>query len=81
MNEFYGGEPARQLSVRISNVTKERGLQLDLFDPDKEKRAHLAHTMDTLRNRFGPTSILRAVSFTNEGTALSRGNLVGGHKK
>lgn len=81
LDEFYGGEPARQLSVRISNVSKERGLQLDLFDPKKEKRQHLAHTMDKLRNRFGETSILRAVSFTKEGTALRRGHLVGGHKK
>lgn len=81
LNEFYGGEPARQLSVRISNVTKERGMQLDLFDSAKDKRAHLAHTMDNLRNRFGSTSILRAVSFTDAGTAIKRGNLVAGHKK
>lgn len=81
LNEFYGGEPARQLSVRISNVSKESGMQLDLFDPGKDKRAHLAHTMDNLRNRFGSTAVLRAVSFTKEGTALKRGQLIGGHKK
>lgn len=81
LNEFYGGEPARQLSVRISNVSKENGLQLDLFDQAKMKRAQLAYTMDSLRNRFGSTSILRAVSFTNAGTALARGQLVAGHKK
>ncbi|MCH7322419.1 UV damage repair protein UvrX [Solibacillus sp. MA9] len=81
LNEFYGGEPARQLSVRISNVSKERGMQLDLFDQSKDKRAHLANTMDNLRNRFGSTSILRAVSFTNAGTARSRRQLVAGHKK
>lgn len=81
LDEFYGGEPARQLSVRISNVSKERGMQLDLFDESKDKRAHLAHTMDKLRNRFGTTSILRAVSLTDAGTAIKRGNLVAGHMK
>lgn len=79
LDEFFGGEPARQLSVRISNVSKEHGFQLDLFDPAKAKRNHLAHTLDSIRDRFGQTALLRAVSYTKDGTAISRSKLVAGH--
>lgn len=81
LNEFFGGEPARQLSVRISNVSKERGMQLDLFDTTKDKRNLLSHTVDAIRNRFGAASLLRAVSYTDMGTANQRAKLVAGHKK
>lgn len=79
LDEHFAGEPARQLSVRITNLEPERSIQLDLFDEGKEKREILGHTMDAIRTRFGSTAILRAASFTEAGTALQRGNLVGGH--
>ncbi len=75
----FAGEPARQLSVRISNVEQERSIQLDLFDTGKEQRLLLGHTVDSIRERFGATSILRAVSYTKSGTAIERKRLVGGH--
>ncbi|TBV85495.1 UV damage repair protein UvrX [Lysinibacillus sp. OL1] len=79
LDEHFAGEPARQLSVRITNLEPERSIQLDLFDEQKEKREILGHTMDAIRARFGSTSLLRAASFTDAGTALQRGKLVGGH--
>ena len=75
----FAGEPARQLSVRISNLEPECSIQLDLFDTRKEQRQILGHTMDSIRERFGATSLLRAVSFTKSGTAIQRNRLVGGH--
>lgn len=35
--------------------------------------------MDSIRRKFGVTALLRAVSFTDAGTALKRDKLVGGH--
>lgn len=75
----FAGEPARQLSVRISNLEPEHSIQLDLFDTKKEQRKILSHTMDSIREKFGATSLLRAVSFTKSGTAVQRDRLVGGH--
>lgn len=75
----FVGEPARQLSVRIANLEPEQSIQLDLFDTAKEQRQILGHTMDSIRERFGATSLLRAVSFTKGGTAIQRARLVGGH--
>lgn len=75
----FAGEPARQLSVRLSNVEAESSIQLDLFDEKKVQRQILGRTMDAVRERFGAASLLRAVSFTADGTALQRNRLVGGH--
>ncbi|MEY9979123.1 UV damage repair protein UvrX [Lysinibacillus sp. RC79] len=79
LDEHFAGEPARQLSVRISNLEPERSIQLDLFDEHKPQRQIIGHTMDAIRNKFGATSLLRAVSFTSAGTAINRDRLVGGH--
>ncbi|MFF2175845.1 UV damage repair protein UvrX [Lysinibacillus sp. NPDC058147] len=79
LDEHFAGDPARQLSVRISNLEPEHSIQLDLFDVKKEQRQILGHTMDSIRRKFGATALLRAVSFTDAGTALKRNKLVGGH--
>ena len=79
LQQHFLGEPARQLSVRLSNIEKTQGIQLDLFDPAKSARQALAQTMDAIRNKFGATSLLRAVSYTSAGTAIQRDRLVGGH--
>lgn len=79
LKQHFLGEPARQLSIRLSNVEIERSVQLDLFDTQKEKRQTLSHTMDAIRNKFGATALLRAVSYTDAGTAIKRNRLVGGH--
>lgn len=79
LDQYFDGEPARQLSVRLTNLEPEHSIQLDLFDERKEQRQLLGHTMDAIRRKFGATALLRAVSFTNSGTALQREKLVGGH--
>ena len=79
LDEHFAGEPARQLSVRISNLEREHSIQLDLFDERKPQRQLIGPTMDAIRNRFGATALLRAVSFTRAGTAIKRDRLVGGH--
>lgn len=79
LDQYFAGEPARQLSVRLTNLEPERSIQLDLFDARKDKRQILGHTMDAIRSKFGATSILRAASYTDAGTAIKRNKLVGGH--
>ncbi|MGE7753324.1 DNA polymerase thumb domain-containing protein [Lysinibacillus fusiformis] len=79
LDEHFAGEPARQLLVRISNLEREHSIQLDLFDERKPQRQLIGPTMDAIRNRFGATALLRAVSFTGAGTAIKRDRLVGGH--
>lgn len=44
------------------------------------KKRELGYVVDRIRNKYGPTAILRAASYKKAGTALQRSKLVGGHK-
>lgn len=80
-DEFYDHRPVRRLSISITNLEPEHSMQLSLFEENKWKERELGKTMDILRSKYGSTAILRAVSYTEAGTAIARAGLLGGHKK
>ena len=79
-DRFYEGKTVRKISVSLSNIQDDIHMQLDLFQPDQEKKRMLGYVMDGIRERHGSTALLRAVSYTNAGTARLRSKLVGGHR-
>ncbi|MBS4215770.1 MULTISPECIES: Y-family DNA polymerase [Neobacillus] len=79
-HEHYNGKTVRQISIALSNIEDDCELQIDLFDMRAYKRRELGYVVDAVRRRFGPGSLLRAVSYTAGGTAKHRATLVGGHK-
>jgi DNA polymerase V len=81
LDEFYAERPARKLTVTLSNIESEYSMQLSLFDEARWRNRKLGETMDRLRTRYGTTALLRAVSYTEAGTAITRATLVGGHKQ
>ncbi|WP_456278414.1 DNA polymerase IV [Bacillus sp. AK128] len=78
--EHYQGRTVRKISVTLSNIVEDNELQLSLFSSNKPKQRALGYTMDAIRAKYGSASILRAVSYTDAGTARHRSKLVGGHK-
>ena len=78
--EFHDGRPARKLAISLSNLEQETSMQLSLFEQRKWENRKLGAAMDAMRAKYGPTAVLRAVSYTKAGTALERKNLIGGHK-
>ena len=81
LDEFHNGQPVRRLSVSLANLEEEHSMQLSLFDEDKWRMRQLGGVIDSLRNKYGSTAVLRAVSYTEAGTAVDRAKLIGGHKK
>lgn len=81
LKENYEERPVRQLSLSITKLEDEHSMQLSLFEKEKWKNRKLATAMDSIRNRYGSAALLRAVSYTDAGTAVKRSKLVGGHKK
>ncbi|MEK9197346.1 UV damage repair protein UvrX [Ureibacillus sp. 179-F W5.1 NHS] len=81
LDEHYAERPVRQISLSISKLESENSMQLSLFDDRKWRKRKLGATMDYLRSKHGSTAVLRAVSYTEAGTAVKRAQLVGGHKK
>lgn len=78
---YYSEQPARKISIAITNLESENSMQLSLFDHSKWRRRKLGATVDEVRAKYGATSLLRAVSYTEMGTARARDRLLGGHKK
>lgn len=78
--QFYAHKTVRKISIALSNIEDDSEMQLDLFQPNREKEQILGYVMDSIRGKYGPNALLRAVSYTNAGTARHRAKLVGGHK-
>lgn len=75
---FWDGQPIRSIGVSLGGFTSDDAIQLHLFD-DREKKWKLGYVMDEIRQRFGPTSIVRAISLTPSGQAYERAQKIGGH--
>lgn len=78
--ENYEGKTVRRIDIALSNIVEDTEMQLNLFYTSKPKQRTLGYTMDAIREKYGSTAILRAVSYTDAGTARHRSMLVGGHK-
>jgi len=80
LSENYDARPVRQISLSITKLENEQSVQLSLFEKDNWREREIGKVMDNIRNRYGSTAILRAVSLTEAGTAIKRSTLLGGHK-
>ncbi|WP_432358971.1 DNA polymerase thumb domain-containing protein [Sporosarcina sp. UB5] len=81
LDEFHDGRPVRRIAISLANLENEYSMQLSLFDEHKWRNRQLGATMDSLRKKYGSTAVLRAVSYTDAGTAVHRSKLIGGHFK
>ncbi|WP_062356090.1 DNA polymerase thumb domain-containing protein [Bacillus kwashiorkori] len=79
-HQYYDGRTVRQIAISLSNIVPDDSMQLNLFEPNQWKKRQLGYTVDHIRRRFGSEVLLRAVSYTEAGTARTRAKLVGGHK-
>lgn len=72
----------RTVNIALTNLMKEEDRQLSLFvdEFERAKEERLERTIDELRTRFGKNSVLRAISYTEQGTARKRNGLIAGHK-
>lgn len=68
----------RAISVGVDMLQFSHSLQLSLFD-DVSKRSELHATVDQIHERFGETSLMRAVSLTKAGQLRDRSGKIGGH--
>lgn len=78
---YWQGQPVRNLAVYSSKLVTKVAQQLDFFTPIKTQCANedkLA-VIDQIRARYGFKSIVYANSLLKGGTAINRSSLVGGH--
>ncbi|MER2005855.1 MAG: UV damage repair protein UvrX [Psychrobacillus sp.] len=80
LKEHSQPKPVRHVSISITKLEDEHSMQLSFFEENKVKKRKLSEAMDHIRNKYGSTALLRAVSYTEAGTSVNRAKLVGGHK-
>jgi DNA polymerase-4 len=79
-HKFWDGRPIRQLSIALGGLVRDDVYQLE-FDDDRETYRALERTTDAIKERFGSSAIVRAVSVAEGGQAYSRAAKIGGHYK
>ncbi|TVX85529.1 DNA polymerase IV [Paenibacillus agilis] len=79
-HKHWDGQPVRRLGVSVSDLSDDSVYQITLFDNQEQKRK-LDAVMDSIKDKFGETAILRASSFTSAGQSLDRDRKIGGHFK
>lgn len=76
---FYDGKSnIRRIFVTLTNLRDDGETQLHLFY-ERPKQKDIGFVMDSIREKYGSTSILRACSYTDAGVTLSRSKKIGGH--
>ncbi|MEK8128633.1 DNA polymerase IV [Paenibacillus filicis] len=74
----WDGLPVRRVGVTLTGLSSDDTYQLSLFT-DKVRLRNLERATDSIKNRFGNSSILRASSLLTAGQALERSQKIGGH--
>ncbi|CAM3353635.1 DNA polymerase IV [Marinicrinis lubricantis] len=76
--KHWKGMPLTQLHITLTDLSDDRVYQLDLFE-DRERLIRREKAVDTLKDKFGPTAIVRASSLLKTGQAFERAAQIGGH--
>ena len=79
--QHWHGEVIRNIGIDYSGLVDDIGIQLNLFSqPEQQLNTNkIDKVIDELRQRFGTTAVIRAMSKVEGGTAINRASLVGGH--
>jgi len=74
--------PVRRIAIAFEGLADAGGIGYDIFtDPEKlEKERIMEETMIDIHGRFGKNAIMRATSFTADGTMRERNGMIGGHR-
>lgn len=80
-DQYWDGEVIRNIGIDYGGLVDDVGVQLDLFQkPERQiKNNKINQVIDDIRKKYGTTAIMRAMSYSDGGTAIKRANLVGGH--
>ncbi len=76
---YWDRRPIRKLGLSLSGLVDSDKIQLSLVE-EKEKKLALSKTMDSIRHRYGLTSLFRLSSLTQGGLLFERASKIGGHE-
>lgn len=82
LERFYEDFPIRKVSINLGGLVTDDSEQLNIFeDYEKMKEDDNIHdAIDTIKNRFGANSILKASSLLKDSTAIERNKKIRGNR-
>lgn len=75
MEEMWAGEALRGMGVHVSELVPNNLLQMSMFDVMNERRRRLDQSIDEIRMKYGPKSVIRSV-FINSGLSPITGGVI-----
>ena len=80
-DKYYDNSPIRRVTIAFSRLEDKRSVQLDLFQNHevKEKEDSINSAVDTIKNKYGKNSLIKASSLFPDSTAIERNKKKGGH--
>ena len=80
-DRYYTGLPIRKVGVSVGNLSDKNSIQLNLFeDFEKVQKEEIKEkTIDTITNKFGKNSLLKASALLQDSTVKDRNKKIGGH--
>lgn len=73
-SELWRHDPIRHLGIRVSELISDDFYQLSFFDDsNQEKNKHIDTAIDTIRNKYGDTSIVRSCFINSQFSPLQGG--------
>ena len=80
--KYYQNYAVRIINVSFDKIAPKQAYQMNLFESleDVLKDENLDDIVDMVRNKYGYTSLLHASSLLQNGMAIQRSKLLGGHQ-
>jgi len=80
-DNYYTHFPIRKVTIALFHLEEKTATQLNLFQNFEEtlKEEHINETIDTIKEKFGKNSLMKASSLLSDSTAIERNNKKGGH--
>lgn len=81
-NSYYEENmPVRKIGISLSKLTKNDSIQLSLFEniSDVKNKNNINSVIDSINNKYGYNSILKATSLLKSSTIKLRNGKIGGH--
>lgn len=80
--KHYENQPVRIINISFNKIAPKQDYQTNLFESveDVLKDEKLDSVIDLVRKKYGYTSLLHASSLVQNGMAIQRSKLLGGHQ-
>ena len=78
LDRYWDGSGVRAISIGVDMLQVESSMQLSLFK-DLPKRNQFYEVVDRIHEKYGETSLIRAVSLKKSGQLRDRSGKIGGH--